>query len=75
MSRGLEYGGGDLPALWQWGDNGPFKAFVYLDPFTRTGFAFFANSTNGLALTSRVLRRLLPRDHPILDWLPYDQLR
>lgn len=75
LGWGLEYRSGGTPGLWQWGDNGPFKAFVYLDPHAGVAVAFFANSSNGLALTSRVLRRLLPGEHPVLDWLSYDQLR
>jgi CubicO group peptidase (beta-lactamase class C family) len=62
------------PALWHWGDNGPFKAFVYLDPVQGLGFVFFTNSSNGLALTSSVLGVLFPGPHPLLAWFDYDQL-
>ena len=62
------------PALWHWGDNGPFKAFVYVDPEEDRGFVFFANAMNGLALTRRILERLFPGAHPLLGWLRYDQL-
>ena len=75
LGWGLEYPDGkNDPALWHWGDNGPFKAFVYLDPVEGCGFVFFANSTNGLALTRRILEHLFPGDHPLLSWLRYDQL-
>jgi hypothetical protein len=39
------------------------------------GFVFFANSMNGLAITQRVLEHLFPGNHPLLDWLDYEQLR
>ena len=75
LGWGLEYPGGrTTPALWHWGDNGPFKAFVYLDPEEGRGFVFFANGMNGLALTRRILERLFPGPHPLLAWLEYDQL-
>lgn len=75
LGWGIEYpGDGGGRALWHWGDNGPFKAFVYLDPSTDRGFVFFANSHNGLALTKRVLERLFPGGHPLLGWLRYEQL-
>lgn len=75
LGWGLEYPEGrDEPALWHWGDNGPFKAFVYIDPAQGAGFVLFANSTNGLALTRRILQQLFPGDHPVLGWLSYEQL-
>ncbi|MBT8479329.1 MAG: beta-lactamase family protein [Gemmatimonadetes bacterium] len=75
LGWGLEYPGERIrPALWHWGDNGPFKAFVYVDPVEDLGFVFFANAMNGLALTRRILERLLPGPHPLLGWLRYDQL-
>jgi CubicO group peptidase (beta-lactamase class C family) len=76
LGWGLEYPNErGSPALWHWGDNGPFKAFVYADPVSDVGFVFFANSMNGLAITQRVLEHLFPGAHPLLDWLEYDQLR
>lgn len=75
LGWGLEYPDDrDSPALWHWGDNGPFKAFVYADPVNDVGFVFFANSTNGLAITGRILEHIVPGDHPLLDWLDYEQL-
>lgn len=75
LGWGVEYRGDrGAPALWHWGDNGPFKAFVYVDPLADRGFVFFANSHNGLALTQRLLERLFPGHHPLLRWLRYDQL-
>jgi len=74
LGWGLELSGEGEPALWHWGDNGPFKAFVFVDPRSDVGFVFFANSTNGLAITKRVLLRLFPGEHAVLDWLRYDQL-
>jgi len=74
LEWGLEYPDGrESPALWHWGDNGPFKAFAYLDPSSGVGFVYFANSTNRLSILSRVLNRLFPARHPLLDWLEYEQ--
>lgn len=75
LGWGLEYPDDRAgAALWHWGDNGPFKAFVYVDAVNDVGFVFFANSTNGLAVTQRVLDHIFPGDHPLLDWLDYEQL-
>lgn len=75
LGWGLEYPGGrERPALWHWGDNGPFKAFVYVDPVADVGFVFFANSANGLTLITRFLEHLFPGPHPLMDWLDYRQL-
>ncbi len=38
-------------------------AFAYLDPSSGVGFVYFANSTNGLSILSRVLNRLFPARH------------
>lgn len=62
------------PALWHWGDNGPFKAFAYLDPVEGLGFVFFTNSSHGLAVTGPVLATLFPGPHPLIEWFGYDQL-
>ena len=62
-------------ALWHYGDNGPFKAFVYIVPDAGQGVVFFANSTQGLSLTSRILGRLFPGEHPLFDWLDYEQIQ
>ncbi len=49
-------------------------AFAYLDPSSGVGVVYFANSTNGLSILSRVLNRLFPARHPLLDWLEYEQV-
>ncbi len=49
-------------------------AFAYLDPSSGVGVVYFANSTNGLSILGRVLNRLFPARHPLLDWLEYEQV-
>jgi len=78
LGWGLEYvAGRDIPALWHWGDNGPFKAFTYLDPVLGRGVVYFTNSESGLMLTERILDRLFPGEHPLIEYLEsmeYEQL-
>ena len=47
--------------------------FAYLDPSSGVGFVYFANSINRLSILSRVLNRLFPARHPMLDWLEDEQ--
>ena len=62
---------GDL--LWHWGDNSVFKAFVMLDPKTRSGFVMFANGENGLSLVGDIIDIVVGGEQPALTWLKYDR--
>lgn len=59
-------------ALWHWGDNGVFKAWVIARPKTKSGLVMFANSSNGLAIIKAILADADSGDQPPLSWLKYD---
>lgn len=57
------------PALWHWGDNGVFKAYMVVYPRQRSGLVMFANSENGLNIANAVARTALGSDQPALAWV------
>ncbi|MGO8795495.1 MAG: serine hydrolase [Candidatus Sulfotelmatobacter sp.] len=59
-------------ALWHWGDNGVYKAYVLVRPKTKSGLVMFANSSNGLAIIKAVLADADGGDQPALSWVKYD---
>lgn len=59
-------------ALWHWGDNGTFRAFVWGDPARQRGMVWFTNSQLGLSITDDVLDQYVGEvPHPAVDWLDY----
>lgn len=56
-------------ALWHWGDNGSFKAFVMADPKTKSGVVMFANSQNGLEVAKPVVDEAMGRGSLAFEWL------
>jgi CubicO group peptidase (beta-lactamase class C family) len=56
-------------ALWHWGDNGSFKAFVMADPKTKSGVVMFANSENGLEVAKPVVDETMGRGSLAFEWL------
>ena len=56
-------------ALWHWGDNGSFKAFVMADPKTKSGVVMFANSQNGLEVAKPVVDETMGRGSLAFEWL------
>lgn len=59
-------------SLWHWGDNGAFKCYMLAYPKQKTGLVFFADSENGLAIVSEVIRIAIGGDQPALQWIKYD---
>lgn len=55
--------------LWHWGDNGSFKAFVMLEPKTKSAVVLFANSTHGLDLAQAIINEAMATTSPAFDWL------
>jgi CubicO group peptidase (beta-lactamase class C family) len=55
--------------LWHWGDNGSFKAFVMLEPKTKSAIVLFANSTHGLDLAQPIVNEVMGTTSPAFDWL------
>jgi CubicO group peptidase (beta-lactamase class C family) len=56
-------------ALWHWGDNGAFKAFVMADPKTKSGVVMFANSENGLEIAKPMINEAMGTESLVFDWL------
>lgn len=57
------------PALWHWGDNGAFKAYMVIYPRQRSGLVLFANSENGLHIADSVATIALGSSQPALAWV------
>ena len=69
---GLGIGLEDTPdgrALWHWGDNGAFKAYMVVYPKSRSGLVMFANSENGLELVDEIARTALGSGQPAIRWV------
>ena len=56
-------------ALWHWGDNGAFKAFVMADPKSKSGVVMFANSAKGLELAKPLVNEAMGEESPAFEWL------
>jgi hypothetical protein len=76
LSRNLFWGLGwgierkdGTDALWHWGDNGSFKAFVMADPKTKSGVVMFANSEKGLEVAKPVVDEVMGRGSLAFEWL------
>ena len=55
--------------LWHWGDNGSFKAFVMLDPKSKSAVVLFANSSHGLDLAEPIVNEAMATTSPAFTWL------
>lgn len=58
-------------AIWQWGDNGNFKAFVMIYPESKTGLVYFTNSANGLKLIPDLTKLVFQDKCPAFKWMDY----
>lgn len=56
-------------ALWHWGDNGSFKAFVMAVPKTKSGVVMFANSENGLEIAKPLIDEAMGTHSLAFEWL------
>jgi len=56
-------------ALWHWGDNGSFKAFVMAEPKTKSGVVMFANSEKGLAIAKPIIDEAMGTESLAFEWL------
>ena len=66
-------------ALWQWGHNDGFRAFLLAYPDRRDGFVFFTDGDGGLSIAHAIQDLVAeaagwePDDHWALDWLDYER--
>ncbi len=58
-------------ALWQWGDNGTYKAFAITNLTTRKGIVFLTNSENGLRIVPELIRHEWDEGCPAFDMIDY----
>jgi CubicO group peptidase (beta-lactamase class C family) len=75
VSWGLGWGlqeTGSGRALFQWGDNPGYKAFVTGNLASKTGVVVFTNSDNGMALMNEVVSTAMGTGQPAFDWLGYE---
>jgi CubicO group peptidase (beta-lactamase class C family) len=77
LGWGLQYGNGGR-AIWQWGHNNGFRAYLLAYPDRRDAFVYFTNSDNGLSIARALLALVegaagFPEDdHYALDHLNYE---
>ncbi|HAS41881.1 MAG TPA: hypothetical protein DCS93_15480 [Microscillaceae bacterium] len=62
-------------SIWQWGDNGIFKAYALAYPARKEGIVFFANSYNGLRLVPDIVDFVFQDKSPAIERLGYHKLR
>ncbi|MFT4604074.1 MAG: CubicO group peptidase (beta-lactamase class C family) [Rhodothermales bacterium] len=60
-------------ALWHWGDNRGYKAFVAGYPGQGRGFVVLTNSDNGMLALHRLVEILDDTPHPAVNWLDYER--
>ncbi len=71
LGLGLEVGGDRGVALWHWGHNGGYRAFVLGYPADGSGLVMFSNSDNGMLLLADLLEAVAEGVHPSVAWLDY----
>jgi len=59
--------------FWHWGDNGDLRAYTVTYKDSGTGFVYFANSNNGLAIAEAVASLIVDDHQYALDWLDYEK--
>jgi CubicO group peptidase (beta-lactamase class C family) len=65
LGWGIELG--EDNAVWQWGNDPGYKNFVLGTPAEHSGIVVFTNGERGAEVYSKVVREVLPGNHPSLD--------
>jgi CubicO group peptidase (beta-lactamase class C family) len=73
LGWGLEQTSDGL-AIWHWGDNPGFKAYVTANVAARRGFVYFTNGDAGLSIRDRLVGIVLGGKHPALAQVQYRQV-
>ena len=68
LGWGIQRTNGNI-ALWHWGDNGAFKAFVMADPKAKSGVVIFANGQNALEIAKPIIDAAMNTDSMAFAWL------
>jgi hypothetical protein len=71
LGWGLQ-GPGGREAIWHWGDNGAWRAYVAARRDGSAGLVYFANSHKGLGIARDLAALAMGGTQPGLDWLGYD---
>lgn len=58
-------------SFWHWGDQGDSKAYVTAFLPKKDAIVYFANSSNGLSITTEILNDAIGGKHPGIAWLNY----
>ena len=58
-------------AIWQWGDNGTYKAFTMTYPGVEKGIVFLTNSENGMRITPEIVKYVFDDECPAFDMIDY----
>jgi CubicO group peptidase (beta-lactamase class C family) len=69
LGWGIQRVDGSDIALWHWGDNGAFKAFVMADPKAKAGVVMFANSAKGLEIAKPMVDEAMGEESLAFEWL------
>jgi CubicO group peptidase (beta-lactamase class C family) len=59
-------------ALWHWGHNDGYRAFVIADPRMEVGIVVLTNSDNGMSIMRTLLASAAGPEQPGFDWLGYE---
>jgi CubicO group peptidase (beta-lactamase class C family) len=68
LGWGIQRKSGNI-ALWHWGDNGAFKAFVMANPTTKSGVVMFANGEDALDIAKPIMDTAMDTDSLAFAWL------
>jgi CubicO group peptidase (beta-lactamase class C family) len=60
-------------SFWHWGDQGDSKAYLTAFLPKKDAIVYFANSSNGLSITTEILADAIGGTHPGVAWLNYDR--
>jgi CubicO group peptidase (beta-lactamase class C family) len=69
LGWGIQHVDGSDLALWHWGDNGAFKAFVMADTKAKSGVVMFVNSAKGLEIAKPVVDEAMGEEALAFEWL------
>ena len=58
-------------AVWQWGDNGTYKAFTMTYLNTKKGIVYLTNSENGLRIVPEVVQYIFNDECPAFEMMDY----
>ncbi len=70
----LQYTHDEGIALWHWGDNDVFKAYMVAYPARKIAVVYFANSVFGMSIRDQTVTATIGGTHPAFQWVTYPQI-